>query len=447
MRHPIYALALSLSVLTVSALPAHAQLRRSVGAQPASPQGAEAAGLAPVNRTNLQSFIGPAFEGGNRATVLTRTRTSNVAPTTAPTGANFTNTNTTTSTVTQETIGNAWGVMYGLGGTWWGSERMGLGGSLFGAYLGAGYSTNLLHTTPMPANKDEGGNTTTLSETVNLNQGYSLSINPTPVGGGVASSVYGGFVGGNMTLRQGSQTGANPESYNSTGGVNYAVNRSLWLNDFGVNGEYVLAEAPAGGVSFFGGLTIPVGTLSRSTTVKTVGANGSGDTAEEVESVDDGGGATYTRKTQFRVNESTKADSSFSAAGPMIGLNAHYNLSPSLRLYTKLGYAPALVGVISTTQTTTRNDSRATVIENVSTAASTAGVVAGTQTRVNNTATPQQSVASFGGTETTGTVGLAFRAANLNLSAEGLARAYSLAGGALTPELIYGLRLGAGFYF
>lgn len=450
MRHPIPALALSLAVLAASAHPAQAQLRRSIGSQQTSAQASEAAAPSHANRSNIRLFIGPAVDGGNRTGVLTRTHTTTLGPTTPGTGATFTNFNATSTTVTQEALGNAWGVMYGLEGTWWAGEKMGVAGSLFGSYLRAGYATNLLHSASLPANKDEGGTTTSLSEVVSLNQGYSLTINPVPVGGGVGSTVFGGFAVGPVTLREGRETGTNPDSFTSAGGINYGVSRSLLLNDFGVQGEYLLADSPAGGVSFVGGVAIPVGSLSRSTTARTVGAGGTGDTAEVVESVDDGPGTTYTRRRQYKLNETLKADSSFSAAGPLIGLNAHYNLSPSLRLYTKLGYAPSLLGTITTTQTTTRTNTLTTVIENV--VGTPAGVAEGTQAQVINSATPQQGVASIGGTETMGTLGLAFQLGSFNLAVEGLARSYALSGGAiaagaLSPELIYGLRLGAGLAF
>lgn len=452
MKHIILPMALSVSLVALSAPPGHAQMRRSTPtAAPAATATAPAAAARP--RTELRIFIGPAFEGGNRRNFTSRTRTTTSTPG-APTGATFTSQSSSSTTIDNSDLGNGFGVMYGVDGTWWGTDRLGLGGSLFGAYVSAGTSTNILPPSPLPSNQTVGANTITVTDTTSISTGfgagaYTTTLTPVPVGGGLGGLTYAGWstipgAGGNsFALRTGTETGANPDTYSSAGGAAYSASRTVWLNEIGMHGEYLLADSPAGGVSFFGGVTIPTAYLSQSFNAKTVGANGSGTVATETQNVDTGAG-TYTQRTEYEFNETTRMDGSFVAMGPMIGLNAYYNMTPSTRLYTRLGYAPVLVGTLNSNTVTTVNNRRSVIIENVQN--NPAGVTAGTQRWESQTTTPNPSVTSFSGSETMGSIGVGFGLAGLNLFAEGTARGYSMTA-PMGPELIYGLKLGmsAGF--
>ncbi|HEY9854142.1 MAG TPA: hypothetical protein V6D05_00300 [Stenomitos sp.] len=447
MKYASLSLALSVALVPMAASPSYAQIRRSVPTQAPAPAAAAHPG------TELRIFIGPAFEGGHRRAFTTRTRTTGTAPTVAPTGATFTNASSSSTTIDQADFGDGLGVMYGVEGTWWGSDRLGLGASLFGAYLGAGTSTNLMPPASYPSFQTVGANTVSVTDVTNVNTGfggtYTATVNAVPVGGGTADTTYGGWAGipgagTTFALRSGTQTGANPSIFSSTGGVAYSAGRTLWLNEIGLNGEYQVVDVPAGGVSFFGGFTMPMALMSQSFNAKTVGANGSGTVASETEKVDQGGGNTFTRVTEYELNETTKMDGSFNAIGPVIGLNAHYNLNPGTRLYTRLGYAPVLVGTANSSTVTSLNSRRSIIISDVQ---GTPTATVGTQrweTQVNTPAAP--SVAPFSGSETIGSLGLGFGLGGYNLFAEGTARSYSL-GAPLGAELIYGLKLGlnAGF--
>lgn len=448
MQHAIVPLALSVALVALTGTPAAAQMRRS--APTAAPAATAQAPSRPT--TDFRIFIGPAFEGGSRSLFKTRTSGTSTAPTAAPAGASFTAASSGSTSVEQTEVGNGVGVMYGAEGTWWGADRLGLGASLFGAYVGGGAATNILPPDKLPTIKTDGGNTITPTETTTLNgTGYSVGMTPTPSGGGLANLSFNGWttlpgVGGtSFLLQSGTETGANPDTYSSTGGVSYSLNRTVWLNEVGVHGAYRLVEAPSGGVSFFGGFTFPTAFMSQTYTAKTVGANGQGTVATQTQNADEGGGATYVQKTEYELNETTRSDSSVMAFGPMIGLDAYYNLNPSTRLYTRLGYAPVLVGTATGTSVKTVNDRVSVIVDNVQ--GTPAGATAGTRRWENQVSTPgAPTVTSISGAETAGSIGVGFGFAGYNLFAEGTARSYSL-GGAMGPELLYGLKLGLNFGF
>jgi hypothetical protein len=399
----------------------------------------------------VRMFVGPAFELGRGRDWKVRRSGSLVNPTNAPAGASFTATSSSSTTVEAASTGDGIGVMYGLAGDWWVSDRFGWTGSLFGTFVGSGATANVLAPSPFPANRIEGSNTVTFDDETTVTSGlgatYTASVDPTPAGGGPGTMSYGGWAGlpgggGTMQLRTGSDAGANPDTYESQGGVAFATGRSTWLNEFGVAGTYRVAETPGAAVSFFGGLTVPVAQLSTTFQARTVGAQGQGKVATETQQVDQGGGATYTQRTEYELDESIRQDATLLAAGPMIGLDAACRPTSATRLYARVGYAPILVGSLTTNSTATLKNRRSVVIENIQ--GTPAGVAAGTRTLETQTTTPNRALATVSGSETLGVLGASLQLGPLSGFVEGVARGYSPT---LGLSLIYGLNLGAELRF
>jgi len=411
----------------------------------------EAYGLDESRGFSLRMFVGPAFELGRGRDWKVRRSGSVINPTNAPTGASFTALASTSSTVETASTGDGLGVMYGLDGNWWVSDRFALTGSLFGSLLGSGATANVLAPSSFPANRVEGGNTVTLDDDTTVTSGlgatYTASVNPTPAGGGPGSMAYGGWAGlpgggGTVQLRTGSDAGANPDTYESQGGVAYSAGRSTWLNEFGLAGTYRVAESPVGSVSFFGGFTVPVAQVGTTFQARTVGAQGQGKVATETQKVDQGGGATYTQRTEFELDESVRQDSTLLAAGPMIGLDAACRPTSAMRVYARVGYAPILVGSLTTSSVVTLKNRRSVVIENVQ--GTPAGIAEGTRTQETQTTTPNRALTTVSGSETLGVLGASLQLGVLSGFVEGVARGYSPT---LGLSLIYGLNLGAELRF
>lgn len=466
------ALALSLPLIALVAQPAHAQPRRTpvtVAAPAEAPTGNR-----PANEVRV--YIGPASELGASTQVMGRSSTMVTTKTT--TGGTTTSTTTASASFTPTNTGNGLGVMYGIDATWWTSDRMGFGGNLFGAYVGSSTSRTVLGLYGQPASAYS--TSTSVSGTTTTGTGFSDKTTISSFGtaapaldvtiSGPAAGALGeltttftglgtplagiaGAPGTPMSLKQG-DTAAAPTAprttYNSQGGVNYNFGRTFLLNDLSMHGDYSLLSAPAGGVSFFGGVTMPVGFNHNNLTAKSVGDNGNGDTATQTATTYTGASTTdsYTTKTDWKLNESYTSDTSFLMLGPVFGLNAYYNIGANLRLYSQIGYAPVLGGSASSNTASSYND-QATVT--VTHAGAPAGAPADSTTVSNaNYAVPAQAVTSMAGSEALGSVGVGFGFNGLNLFAEGTARSYNLASapaGISGPEVIYGLKLGGAFAF
>lgn len=471
MKHFMLPLALTVSVLGLSALPAHAQIRRSANAAP----------TAAANRPgfDLKVFVGPAFEGGNRATTFNRTRTTTVsgASGTAP---SQTSTASSSPTVSESaSSGDGMGVMFGADGTWWATDRLGLGLGAFGAYLGSSQTNAVAHMSGRPiadfAGSTSGGLTTSTTEnawaysivpTGTLGGapipagGYTVAIGATTPGGvggdTRVTTTYGGFTlptaqggapvaPGAFVLTSGSTTAPNVNYGTPTGGASYTNARSVFMTDITPHGDIVLLDMPAGSLSMFGGFTVPNGSITSSFNAKTTGTN---DTATETTTTTTGAGAVYTTTTSFKLNETYSANTSFLAVGPVIGLNGQYVLPNGLRLYSQLGYAPALVGSATGNTLTTRNNQTTVAVAYTTGTAGAGDPAAGTNSYSLSQSIPAQLVATLSGTSTIGSLGLGFGLGGLNLFAEGTARSYNLTGAPfLGPELVYGLKLGLDFGF
>ncbi|MNX72299.1 hypothetical protein D3C86_1036510 [compost metagenome] len=160
--------------------------------------------------------------------------------------------------------------------------------------------------------------------------------------------------------------------------------------------------------------------------------------AKQTETVFDAAGTKTTEiVTETTAKDTSVADSSFLAMGPIIGLSASYNVNPTLTLFTKVGYAPVLIG---STTTNTTNTTTSTVL-------TTTTPVNGAKTTQNiagNTTTSNMAIAGLNGSEAVGSIGAGYKLGMATLIGEGTARAYNLGG---VSELVYGLKLGAGFTF
>ena len=464
---------LSLALLVLGTTPAFAQIRRSAplpsgpakivpapGQANTTPDFSEVndmeadARLSPVPSpsTEFRIFVGPAFESGRHRDFKSRDSQTVTGPTNLPTGASFTSSSSSSATVDQVGTGTGFGVMYGLEGKWWPSRRMGLGGSLFGAFVGSGTSASVLQPESLPSNRVEGGNTVTVSDATTITPPfgttYTATLTPVPVGGGPGSVSYRGWRtipgqgGDNFTLRSGSDTGANPDSYESSGGVTFATAQSTWLNEPSVCGSYRFVDGPWGEVSFFGGVTVPVAQISQTFTARTVGAKEQGAVAVETRKVDQGGGQTYTERTEYELNESRRLDSSLVAAGPIVGLDARARLGQTGSLYTRVGYAPILVGALSASTNVTVKNRRTVTTSDIQ--GNPAGITAGARTHEVETTSPTRTVAAISSSEMMGAVGATFNVGGLNLFTEALARVYTPTFG---PQLIYGANLGVDLRF
>lgn len=455
MNRILLPLALSVGVIALSAAPGAAQMRRST----TSPAATSAAAPADPGRagSTLRVFIGPAMDLGNQSQTIQRTRSTTT--TSATTGTNAVTTSGATTSVDTTNLGLGLGVMYGGDYTWWGGNRAGLGVSLFGSYVGAGNATNILHLNGQSPDSYKNSTTTagttttttTLTDSTAITSGmpggpsYTVTVG-IPAAGVTAplTTTYAqAGVGTFLTLSQGDTAAGNPRSnFASVGGVNFGDSRSLWINDLSFHGDYMLVDSPAGGISLFGGLTMPMGVMRQNTTVRTVGDKGNGDKATQTETAFAADGSTsFVRVTETTINNSMTADSSMLLAGPVIGLNAFYGLNNGLQLYSQLGYSPILVGTVNTT--TTANNRNKSVVT-ISQAAAGSGQTNGTTTTETNVLIPGRSLTNFNGTETFGSVGLGFRFAGFNLFTEATARSYGLGGFSTT---VLGAKLGGAFSF
>ncbi|MBO9541033.1 hypothetical protein J7643_10635 [bacterium] len=448
MNKRTYALALSLSML--AALPAHAQMRGSASTPVAAAPAPSVSAARP--NVSLSVFIGPAFELGNRALMVDRTTT--VTESRVVTGNDAVNSTTVKPTDKPATRENGLGVMYGLDATWWGGSRFGLGAGLFGANVWGTTSTEAMHlfgqsTDALKGTSTTSNNTTdtrSVSDTMTIstpfaNYGATITAPAANAANTVFTTSYTRNGGNILTLRQGdSSTAANtPKStYAAEGGMAYSVARSFMVNDLTFHGDYVLADGPMGTVSFFGGVTMPIGAAKQETTAKTVKGDKAEGAAKQTETQFDATGTKTTEiVTETTAKDNSVADSSFLAMGPIIGLSASYNVNPTLTLYTKVGYAPVLIGS-TTTNTTNTNTSKILTTTTPVNGAKT------TQSNEGNTTTSNMAIAGLSGTETIGSIGAGYKVGMATLIGEGTARAYNLGG---VSELVYGLKLGAGFNF
>lgn len=455
MPRTLLSLALSLSVLALAATPGFAQIRRSGSAAPA-------AATAPANGAvrpgaTLRVFIGPAGDLGNQA--LTVTRSQSTTNTSATTGTDAVNTSGATTSISTTNMGMGLGLMYGADYVWWGGNRAGVGLSLFGSYTGAGTSTNILHLNGQDVSVYKNSTTVSGTTTTTATMTDTTAITSALPGGpnytvaigipaaGVTNPVTTTYsqVGGAtlLTLRQGDDAATNPKSnFVSQGGMGFASSRSMWINDLSFHGDYVLAESPTSGISLFGGMTLPVGSIRQGTSAKTVGDKGNGDTAKQTETGFAADGSTaFVRVTDTTLNNSITADSSMLLAGPVIGLNAYYGLNNGMLLYTQVGYAPVLAGTMTTSiNATSRNKSVVTISQ----ATPASGLSNGTTTTESNVTVPSTIVTNVTGSETFGSVGFGFGAAGFNLFTEATARGYGLGGMSST---VVGAKLGGTFTF
>ena len=460
-------LSLSTSLLLFTAYPVHAQVYG-----PQDPYFAQQVSTSPIDppqpntkRSNIRFFIGPALELGNRNLTVQRVQTTNNSTNPADTTASsYTTSASASKTITNSTLDNGLGVMYGLNGTWWSAGRFGLDFNLFGTYIFANQSVNILNLNGQDPSTYKNSTSTTGNEktdttmtdqttiTPNVNgvktYGVSIGIPAAGAPGGTLTTTFSGFDEGQadqFVLNQGDTATNNPKnSYSSVGGVNYAMSHSVWMNDFGVNGDYALVDTPTGGVTFFGGLVMPTGTLHEAFSAKSVGDKGQGDSAVQTDTIYPDTGTTnyYTRTTSWKANDSYATDTSLLMAGPIVGIKASYQLG-GLRLYSKVGYAPVLGGTAVTNSSTTRFFQSTEVISGIN---GTPGVQAGTITKSNGSTIPSNvsTVNNFGGNEMVGALGLGFQWSGLNFTAEGTVHSYNFGG---NPELIYGPALGFTYVF
>lgn len=458
MKHIILPVALSVSLVGLSAAPGHAQIRRSNST--AAPAAATSPAAGARTGTELRLFIGPAFEAGNANTSLARTQSKTTTNTTTQGTTTTTTSNASPSVSNFGSFGDGIGLMYGVDGTWWGADRLGLGANLFGAYLNAGQTTNIQHLNGQQASTFlttvSGAQTTVVGETISITPGAGLGVGALtttigPTGGAgstVVSTTYGGFTtpagASAFVLRSGTSAAAAPNStFTSTGGASYTQGRTFWLNDVGLNANYVVWDNPSGAVSFFGGFTIPTAFESRSFTAKTTGANNSGDVASETENAVGATAAdTATVTRSWKYNQSYASNMSLFALGPVLGLNATYALG-GMQVYSQVGYAPVLIGTATTNTVTVVSNE---VTQNVTTAgAGAGGYTAGTTVNRVDTRTEGQVVAPISGSEAIGSLGLGFGMGGMRLFTEGTARSYLL--GAAGSQLVYGLKVGGTFQF
>jgi len=445
----LVALVTSVGLLAWSAVPAQAAPQR-VPPPPVPPSAPPPTGPG----FTWDAFIGPAGELGNRA--ITTSRAQATTQTITTTGANASTTTTATPSLATGTFGDGVGLLYGADGTWWADERLGLGASLFGAYLGASQNNPILSlngqdpstykNTTSTSGATITGNTlsdsTTITPNVGLAGAYGVVIGiPAAAAQGTLTTSYTGFTvpagASALTLQVGDTAAGNPKSsVASKGGVTYNYSRTMWLNDLGAHGEYRLWNAPEGALSLFGGVTVPFGNLHQGFTAKTVGDKGQGDTAEQVENaVDATGTATYKRTTDWTVNETFTTDSSFLMAGPVIGLNAQYRLGSRLGLKTQIGYAPVLLGSVTTNGVTSKAYQSAVTISGPT---PPAGTQAGTSTTGSSTTTPTQAIGGAVDAETLGSLGVTYDLGRFGLVGAVTVRDYS----GTVGDFVYGLQLG-----
>lgn len=458
-------LSFSLSLLMFSSSPAFAQTKRATQTpQPSSdpteaaPQTAHAGRLEP----SFRFYAGPALELGNRSLTVTRQRTTGVKSFPVTNGANNINTVAASQSLTNTALENGLGYMYGAEGTWWGTERLGLEMSVFGAMVNSTLGLNIMHLNGQDAAsyKESASVVGTQNITTSLADSTTIVPNVPGVGNygvvmtipaaGVTTPIvttYNGFTLGAvpaLALNQGDDAATNPKaSYSSEGGVSYSYAQSTWVNDLALTGKYAVVETPNAGVSFFGGLLMPVGSVHKSFTAKTVGKNGQGDEAVQTAIVTtNGDGAnSYHKTTKWKANDTYSVDIPFLLAGPVIGLSAAGRLGSLLHLYSRVGYAPVLTGTMTSNATISRSYQTTEVIDSIT---GTPGVTAGTNVNSNGANVPTSTVSNIGGSETMASLGLGFYFSGLHLFGEGTAHSYNLGG---VPVLLYGANLGMALTF
>jgi hypothetical protein len=454
-------LALSLSVLAIAA-PAQAQMRRSIPAEPVAP--AESAAVTTTVRpaNTVRIFIGPAFTTGGNTTSLTKRSQVTETKTEAAGTANEKRTTTVTNTDADTGFGGGLGLMYGVDGNWWATDRFGFGAGLFGAYLGAGQSNDVLNldgkTIGDFREKNEVNDTKLFT-----NPAYRVSI-PAYAGSGnytvdiapqgglaqgtadarMVTTTYNGFTtpsgGGAFILGSGDQTaGGVKTTLDSKGGANFSLNRSVMVHDLSLHGDLMAVDTPAGSVSFFAGLTMPISKQWSSLTAKTVGDKGQGDEASINVITEQGSDKGHTRTT-YKYKEVSSTDTSMFAVGPIVGLKAAGTMG-SLTLFSQFGWAPVMYGASTTTTASSIDNTLTTEAKNDSGTTQVANE--GTKSYSEKSSSSNQTFAgatSFNGAY--GSVGVGMPVGPAALSLEGTARSYPLIG-----ETIYGLKLGAGFNF
>ncbi len=402
-----------------------------------------------------------AGELGQRS--LLGTRTQSTTTTTTETGTDAKSISDVDTAVTHTHFDNGFGFSYGSDFTWWGNSGFGVGASVFGAALTAAKSATVAHLndedpSTFKNQKTISGTTTTtstLSDTTTFvtpsgQFGGGTSVLTMTVGMpaadvvGELSSTWTAGPGGAtlLTLRQGDSAASNPKSnFKSEGGIQYATARLLWLNDILLHGDYSLIEGAQGRLALFGGLTVPVGYHRTTSTLRSVGDQGQGDTAKETEIKFQADGKSHTVTTETTLSNVTTATSLLLMGGPIIGISGQYSFGDLFGSYLRIGYAPALGGTLSTNAAVASTSKRV-----VTTAGDSlpAGVTAGTSTTESTSTTPSQTVNNLNGTETMAALGGALKFGPLRINAEAQARNYAIGFG---PLLIYGIQTGVGLSF
>lgn len=411
-------------------------------------------------------FVGPGFGMGSRLLVQTRTRSTTTTATTP--GTNASTTTTASSSITTSSLENGLGVVYGADLTWWASPEFGLGLDLFGGDVGSGQSATILGLNGQAATSYQNTSTsatgattttftqtdtTTISPAVGGAPAYTVTIGIPAAGAqGTLSTTYSeSGVGDIFKLQQGDSANTNPKnSFSSTGGMQFANTQSLWVNDLGLSGTYALWRGARGLVSLFGGMTLPVLDTRSASTATTVGANGSGATAEQVETAFDASGSVAaTQTTDTTLNNSVSTDNVLIALGPVVGVDAAYDVTSNLHVYTQIGYAPVLDGSMQSDGTVSSSTKTVVTTTGVTASGTALGFANGTSTTSTSTSNPGQAIANVTGSETMATLGAQydlaqFGSSNLGVYGELVARDYVFAG---APEAVYGLRIGAGLGF
>lgn len=143
-------------------------------------------------------------------------------------------------------------------------------------------------------------------------------------------------------------------SYKAEGKVGLSQADSTTMHFAEAQTKTVIGSNARGELHLLAGLTIPMITNRTVTTVAITGANGTGAAKQTVTYVDRAD-ATKNATQVITVDAKQEADTSTTSTmvGPMIGLGGTFKVNDGFRLYGKFGYTPTMLGNAAASTTTT----------------------------------------------------------------------------------------------